>query len=62
MLQKPERVRIEYRLPADTHNQFQSWQCDERGDQYPNDPMQVQRNRAEFAAKAAAGLIKRRAH
>lgn len=55
-----DKVRIEYRLPADVHNQFQGWQRDERC-RFPDDrSMQASRNQAEFAEKAAAGRLVRR--
>lgn len=55
-----DRVRLEYRLPAETHNQFEGWQPNGL-DRFPEDRAEQQRrNRDELAVKAKAGLIIRR--
>lgn len=55
-----ESIKLEYRLPAEMHNQFQPWQRSE-WTQFPEDRAeQERRNRAEFAEKARAGRIARR--
>lgn len=58
--QRIETIRIEYRLPAQFHNQLVAWQSDERS-QFPIDRAhQDRKNAAEFKAKSTAGRIVRR--
>lgn len=60
MRMQTERIKLVYQLPADPHNQFIGWQRNDT-DRFPADRAeQERRNRAEFAAKSAAGLIRRR--
>lgn len=57
---KVETVRIEYSLPTEHRNQFAGWQQSD-STRFPDDrAFQSQVNRAELAAKAEAGLIRRR--
>jgi hypothetical protein len=58
--QRTEVVKLEYRLPSEPGNHFQAWQSNGT-DRFPEDrAQQERRNRSEFAAKSAAGLIRRR--